>query len=369
MDVLSDALNSEGCAVADTDPGGLALLERALATALEHGLRPQAGRAYANLNGLFCDRYRFDEAEPYFAAGTAYCDEHDLDHYGRFLRATRTLALLHRGEWDATLSACRRLLERADTSPLNRICPSIRIGAVLIRRGQPDAWPHLDEAVAAADGTGEAQFVVPARLVRAEARWLDGDMAAARAEAERAAELADSTDSWLRGEIAVWLRRTGSARTVAGPIAEPWRRQLDGDPRRAAELWTERGCSYAAALALADAADEPALREALALLDGLGAVATARVVRRTMRRLGVRSVPAGPRRATRNHPLGLTERERQVLDLLCTGSSNAQIAERLVIATKTVDHHVSAVLAKLGAPTRAAASAEAVRRGLVSAPT
>ena len=88
-----------------------------------------------------------------------------------------------------------------------------------------------------------------------------------------------------------------------------------------------------------------------------------------MRRLGVRSVPAGPRRATRAHPLGLTRREREVLELICTGSSNAEIAARLVISTKTVDHHVSAVLAKLGTPTRAAASAEAVRRGLVTART
>ena len=86
-----------------------------------------------------------------------------------------------------------------------------------------------------------------------------------------------------------------------------------------------------------------------------------------MRALGIRSIPAGPRTATRAHPLGLTRREREVLDLICAGNTNAQIAERLFIAVKTVDHHVSAVLAKLAVPTRDAAASQAVHLGLVGA--
>jgi DNA-binding NarL/FixJ family response regulator len=164
----------------------------------------------------------------------------------------------------------------------------------------------------------------------------------------------------------VWLRRTGSERVVQGEVAEPYRYELAGDWRRAAELWIERECRFDAAMALLDGGTEESLREALALLDGMGAVATARVARRAMRRLGLRSVPVGPRRSTRSHPLGLTRREREVLELICTGSSNAEIAAQLVISPRTVDHHVSAVLAKLGTPTRAAASAEAARRGLVA---
>ncbi|MER7274768.1 LuxR C-terminal-related transcriptional regulator [Dactylosporangium sp. NPDC000244] len=86
-----------------------------------------------------------------------------------------------------------------------------------------------------------------------------------------------------------------------------------------------------------------------------------------MRQDGVRSVPAGPRAATRAHPAGLTRREREVLDLICAGHTNAEIAGRLFISVKTVDHHVSAVLGKLGVATRSGAAAEAVRLGL--APT
>jgi DNA-binding NarL/FixJ family response regulator len=86
-----------------------------------------------------------------------------------------------------------------------------------------------------------------------------------------------------------------------------------------------------------------------------------------MRTLGIRSIPAGRRAATRDHPLGLTRREQEVLDLICAGRSNAEIASRLVISAKTVDHHVSAVLAKLGVGTRHAA-AEAVALASASPP-
>jgi hypothetical protein len=56
-----------------------------------------------------------------------------------------------------------------------------------------------------------------------------------------------------------------------------------------------------------------------------------------------------------------------VLDLICAGRTNAEIARRLFLSVKTVDHHVSAVLAKLGAATRRDAAAKASELGLVSA--
>ena len=120
-------------------------------------------------------------------------------------------------------------------------------------------------------------------------------------------------------------------------------------------------------MALLDSTDEEALREALRILTGLGATAVIRVARKKMRDLGFRSVPAGPRAATREHPLGLTRREHEVLDLIADGRTNAEIAAELFISAKTVDHHVSAVLAKLGVPSRSMAASEAVRLGLARA--
>lgn len=78
-----------------------------------------------------------------------------------------------------------------------------------------------------------------------------------------------------------------------------------------------------------------------------------------MRDLGIRSVPVGARAATRADPLGLTSREREVLDLICLGRTNAEIAQQLVISTRTVGHHVSAILTKLGVANRGQAIAAA----------
>jgi len=84
-----------------------------------------------------------------------------------------------------------------------------------------------------------------------------------------------------------------------------------------------------------------------------------------MRRQGIRAVPVGTRPATRSNPAGLTRREQEVLALICADKSNSEISQHLVISMRTVDHHVSAVLGKLGVPSRRAAAAHARRHSLV----
>jgi len=366
-EVLSDALNTEGCAVTAAGGDGISQLRRALQIAISERLEEQVGRAFANLYAMFCGQRRFADAERYFVDGVAYCDEHDISTFASCLRGERASAMEEAGRWGESVSLSAELLKDGGASPVNRINPLLSLGRIRARRGEAGTWECLDEALTAAVGTGESARIVATRLVRAESWWLEGKPDSAVREAELADDLSAGCDDWSRGAIGVWLRRIASARSPRGGLAQPYQRQLEGDWQGAAQLWTDLDCPFSAAMALHDATEETALREALRIFTDLGAAAAARITRQKMRQLGIRSVPAGPRTATRADPLRLTRREREVLGLICGGHTNVQIAARLFISTKTVDHHVSAVLAKLDAPSRDAAASQAARLGLVGA--
>ncbi len=379
-EVVSDALNTEACALATSGAPWQHRMREALHVALEHRLEEKAGRAYHNMYGLLvCERF-YAEAEVFYADGVAYCDEHDVAAFGTSMRGERSVSLARTDRWDESAALAGQLLTRYDASPINRISPLLALATVRARRGDDGVWPLLDEATTAGDGSGEPQWIVCARMLRAEVHWLAGDPALARREAELADDAAVEGNDWLRGAVAVWLSRTGSDRSPRGGIAEPYRLFLDGDRSGAAARWLEIGSRYEAALCLLGATDlgaadlgaanrgaddEALLRRALSMLDELGAQPAARLCRRRLRERGVRSIPVGPRSATRAHPVGLTRREHEVLDLIVAGRTNAEIAAQLVIAVRTVDHHVSAVLAKLGAANRSVAASQARELGLI----
>jgi len=110
--------------------------------------------------------------------------------------------------------------------------------------------------------------------------------------------------------------------------------------------------------------DDGARLAALTRLDELGARPAAARVRRDLRRSGVTVIPRGPKPTTRENPAGLTDRQVEILRMLADGATNAEIAARLVLSVCTVDHHVSAVLQKLGVPGRREAIAAVTDRGL-----
>ncbi|MFE3181292.1 LuxR C-terminal-related transcriptional regulator [Streptomyces violascens] len=354
-DVLSDALNTEAVSGSCQSLEWLVLMRRAPDIALAGRHRKQAARAHVNLSVIAVEQWRLAEAERYIAEGIDYCGDHGLATCAIRLRCEQAKLFERTGRWDEAMALTHELFRDADQSPVNGLGGLIRLGVIRARRGEVGAWECLDEAAAIADDQDEPPCKVGTRLASAEAHWLADDHMEARREAELADQAAGTSVPWQRGAVAVWLRRTGSERPAYGEVAGPHCHLLGGDTTRAVHAWTRLGCPYEAGMALLDSGHETSLRQALTTFADLGASAAAALTRRALRRLGARAIPTGPRGTTRAHPFGLKRREHEVLGLIAEGHTNARIGERLFISVKTVDHHVSAILAKLGVPDRAAA--------------
>ena len=340
-------------------------LEMSLERARDAGLAYQVGRAFYRLAETALGHRRYGLADGYVDAGIAYCSERGVELFRLYLLAYRARLELDQGRWSAAVDSAESVLRIPRTSITPRIVSLTVLGLVRARRGDPRHWDALDEAWAVAAPTDELPRLGLVAAARAEAAWLQGDGDRVGEVTEGALRLAiERSSPWLIGELAAWRRRAGLDDDTLPEVAEPYASQLAGKWERAAELWRELGCPYEAALALAGAdADEP-LRRALEELQRLGAQPASAIVARRLRERGV-SVPRGPRATTRANPANLTARELEVLAHVAQGMRNAEVADRLFVSEKTVDHHVSAILRKLGVHTRGEASAKAVRLGLV----
>jgi DNA-binding CsgD family transcriptional regulator len=226
----------------------------------------------------------------------------------------------------------------------------------------PGYWPLLDESLEIAIAAGDLGLLAPVAAARAEAAWLEGRPEMIGSETECAYDMAcRKGEPTLAGWLACWRARAGLPVEPPDDVPERYWLQLVGEPERAAELFRAEGAVYDAAIALVPLVSGVLLRAALDQLHALGAKPAAATISRRLRELGERQVPRGPRASTSENPAGLTNRELEVLPLLAEGLRNAQIAKRVVLSEKTVDHHVSAILRKLGVSTRGQAGAAAGR--------
>jgi DNA-binding CsgD family transcriptional regulator/tetratricopeptide (TPR) repeat protein len=352
---LPVALNALGAAriVGFEDLAGLDDLKRSGEIAEELGHRRSAEGAYSNAGSALGEIRRYAEALEALEVALRYTQDHDLDFARHYTVAWLSRIRFEQGQWAEADDLAARALGDVEISPISPMVALGTRGRARARRGLPGARAPLEEAWAVAMRTGDLQRTWPAIAGLAEAAWLEEwpeedvtaivDGLRSVLDAARLRRL-----SWAIGEVAFWLDRLGHGPVDGAGAAAPFAATLAGDHRAAAEEWERVGCPYEAAWAVADVDDEPALRDALERLTRLGARPLAARVRRRLRELGARNVPVGPRAGTSTSPVGLTPREREVLGLLRDGLTDREIAERLVVSPRTVSHHVSAILAKLG---------------------
>jgi DNA-binding CsgD family transcriptional regulator len=331
------------------------------------GDRPEeASRAYNNLVATLVNVCRFTEAHDYAVAGIPYSQDHELAMFGHCLVGSYVVVQERLGRWDEALDLAERELLKPTLSPFNRAGPCLTVGLIYARRGEAAiAGPYLAEAQQTVRDMGCYEY--ESRAV--ELAWLDGDSAKAR---ERAIALANTPGlaAEITTELAVWLRRLGENVDDYELMIDPVReRQLREPWRDVAAMWEGIGSPYEQALALYDSGEEEGMRDAITILDRLGANAAINVVRAEMRRRGFTSIPRGSRHATRADKFGLTPRQREVLQLMSEGLTNADIGSKLFLSERTVDHHVGAVLAKLGVDSRREAVRLAADAGVAQATT
>jgi DNA-binding CsgD family transcriptional regulator len=300
----------------------------------------------------------------------AYAGTLELTHWDAYLRGWRAMIWLDQGDWSRAEEEAQEICSRTYAAETYRFPALIVLGRLRIRRGDPDADAPLDIARRLAASMGEPQRTVYVAIAAAEDAWLlpeaaDVALEEAKAQLRDAYLMAEQRHSrWGVEDLALWLRILGEPVAGTERFSSPFREHCEGRWKEAAEGWRERGRPYEEALALS-AGDEQAQRQALEIFDRLGALPAAARLRREMRAGGARTVPRGPIAGTRANAAGLTRRQVQVLALVDEGLSNSEIARRLCISAKTAEHHVSAMMARLDAPTRQKAAAVARARGLL----
>ena len=393
-------LDLELCALAESGAAlvkqgrveeGLTLLDEAMAGSLggEGGNFDTVVYTSCSMISSCASSAEFERAVQWVRAADRFTERYGCPFLYAYCRTLYGSVLVATGEWGLAEAELKTALEMSrDSLPPLHVLALATLAELRLAQGRieeaerlvagfEDQAPVAPVRAAIQLARGEPRLAASAaqrgldcvgadRLERALLEELLGEAEIARGEAETASE---------RGRTLVELGAELDCRTIrargerlrghamaADADAQAARRHLE----RALQTFVRLGMPLEAARTRALIAEslrevEPELataeaRAALVTFEELGAGSFADATAAVLRGLGVKAARAGPKRIGT-----LTKREREVLHLLGEGLSNPEIAERLYLSRKTVEHHVAHVLSKLGVRSRAEAAAEAVR--------
>jgi DNA-binding NarL/FixJ family response regulator len=390
---------------------GVEIIRAGLSLALEHELTAEAAEVYQRLGTAHEVAGDYGGARDALATALGLCETGDAGALEQVCLSCMAYVLRELGDWDEAVELCEGLISPG-ASPDDTLVADGVLGTVHLWRGRRDAArPLLERAL----GTATRLDVVSMQCDTAAAlAWLAAD----EGDTGAASELCRTVLArWGRSEdhhYAVWglrfaashFARTGALRdaracaealsAIAASAGYPDALAALADALAAIAL--AEGDTAAAlqqlgrALALHDELEIPferaqiLLRAGTALAragehdDGLERLAEGH---RLARRLGAEPLAAriaaavtatgsspeellGSRAAARHAQAGLSRRELEVMRLVAEGLTNRQIAERLVLSTRTVDMHVRSILTKLRCRTRTEAAGRAAQLGLLA---
>lgn len=317
-----------------------------------------------------CDSARgeFDlaRAEGWLTRSSALRDSPLPNCWKTALNGRLALIAVRRGEHDLAVRLARSSLEGIAAPPVFAFSARLAAAVTAARQGDPGADAQLAQLADMACQIGNRDQEDIVRLFRIEMLVLTDRNDAARLLWHELQEHGGT--GFIRGSRLLWAHRLGielpSALTdMPGPIAL----ELAGDTAGAAQEWRAAGYSFMSMLAWLWApgeAIEEALLHAREASDAMGTSAATEAILRLAKLRGVamsgKAKKRGPYRASRNHPLGLTQREVDILRMIVDGVSNREIAHRLNRSLRTIEHHVSAILGKMGIENRVQAALYAV---------
>jgi DNA-binding CsgD family transcriptional regulator len=358
------ALNNVGTSMLfDAQPGGREVMEEGLQLALEHGFHDHAARAYTNFAEYAVVAKDFELAERLLAEGIAFAARHDLDSSTQYLLGRQAQLRMEQGRLREAETIARGVIGM-ERLPVVMHLPALTVlGRVQMRMNQPEGQQALRRALDEGLPTGEPQRIFPVRIALVEAAWLKEDLQAARAQLDALTAIdLSGLRLWDLGELAAWWQRAEMPEALPVRLAKlptPWALELAGKPVEASAEWTRLGLPYEAGIALLQADDAVAAAElprAVAIFEAIEARQAVALARSRAQRLGVAQEMPRPRRGpyagARQHPMGLTASEQQVLQLIAEGKSNKDIARHLSRSPRTIEHQVSAVLGKFSAANR-----------------
>ncbi len=363
QDIISHALNNFGMSNSYSDPQKARAL---MAESIEIGQTlddpDHTARAMSNWMHLEFENCEFEGALERAEISAVFNLKEEMDAYYRYALGMNARANLELGNWNYVVETALRGFD-----PDDRVPESYHFNSALallvhqVRTGGPRDT-NVEEYLALFDHeASEVQRIGPYADIIAERAWLEGN-GLEPAVARLAAVAENASFKPVTGSLRVWLQRFGveTPEVDLTLFAEPYRLELLGDRAGAVHAWDERKAPYQKALTLAFGAPKQQA-EALGMFESLNATPA---IQRMREILCATDTPRRGRPAA-DGPYGLTGRQLDVLRLLDEGLTNAQIGESLFISPKTVDHHVSAILARLEASSRGEAAAKARKLNLI----